>query len=135
VIVPYIQKDGFSTKRVMVCWDGSKSAARAIADALPILRGANQIDVVTIDHTDRRNVLPGVQIAEHLARHELRVNLRTVVAPECDVASALLSEAADSETTFMVMGGYGHSRLREFVLGGVTREILQSMTVPVLMAH
>jgi nucleotide-binding universal stress UspA family protein len=135
LVVPYIQKEGLKLDRVMVCWDGSRSAARAVADALPLLRRAGQVDVVTVEEKERRNMLPGAQIAEHLARHKLKVEVKTLVAPDSDAANVILSQVADSETDFIVMGAYGHSRLREFVLGGVTRDILASMTAPVLMAH
>jgi nucleotide-binding universal stress UspA family protein len=135
LVVPYIQKEALKLDRVMVCWDGSRSAARAVADALPLLQRANQVDVVTVEQRERRNVVRGAQIAEHLARHQLKVDVSTLVAPDSDAANIILSRAADSETDLIVMGGYGHSRLREFILGGVTRSILGLMTVPVLMAH
>ena len=136
VIVPYIQKGGLKLDRVMVCWDGSRAAARAIADAGPLLDRAKSIDVVTVSKTQgARNELPGFDIAHHLARHNLKVDLKRIVASDIDVPSALLSHAADTGADFVVMGGYGHSRLREFVLGGATRGLLASMTVPVLMSH
>jgi nucleotide-binding universal stress UspA family protein len=134
-VVPYIQTTGLKLDRVMVCWDGSRSAARAVGDALPLLRKASKIDVVTIEQKDRRNELRGAQIAEHLARHKLNVELKPVVAPGSEIANVILSQAADSATDLIVMGGYGHSRLREFVLGGATRGMLGAMTVPVLMSH
>ena len=74
-------------------------------------------------------------MGEHLARHGLKVDVNRIAGGNIDVADALLSHAADSGADFMVMGGYGHSRLREFVLGGVTHTILRSMTVPVLLSH
>jgi nucleotide-binding universal stress UspA family protein len=135
LVVPYIQKEGLKLGRVMVCWDGSRSAARAVADALPLLQRAAQVDVVTVDRKERRNELRGAQIAEHLARHKVKVDLKSLVAPDSETADVLLSQAADSEADLIVMGGYGHSRLREFVLGGVTRSMLGAMTAPVLMSH
>jgi nucleotide-binding universal stress UspA family protein len=135
LVVPYIQKEGIKLGRVMVCWDGSRSAARAVADALPLLQRAGQVDVVTVDAKERRNDLRGAQIAEHLARHKIKVDLNNLVAPDSEAADVILSRAADSEADLIVMGGYGHSRLREFVLGGVTRSMLGAMTAPVLMAH
>jgi nucleotide-binding universal stress UspA family protein len=135
LVVPYIQNKGLRLGRVMVCWDGSLSAARAVADALPLLQRAGQVDIMTVDTKERRNALPGAQIAEHLARHALNVNLSTMVASDIEVADVILSQVADSVTDLIVMGAYGHSRLRELVLGGVTRDILASMTAPVLMAH
>ena len=74
-------------------------------------------------------------MGQHLARHGLNVEVRRITRGNLDVADALLSHAADADVDFIVMGGYGHSRLREFVLGGVTRSILRSMVVPVLMSH
>ena len=136
LVVPYIQKAGLKLDRVMVCWDGSRAAARAIADAMPMLERAKFIDVVTVSKSQGpRDQLPGFDIAHHLARHNLKVELKRIVASDIDVTSALLSHAADSAADLVVMGGYGHSRLREFVLGGATRGILGSMTVPVLMSH
>jgi len=135
LVVPYIQTADVKFDRIMLCWDGSRNAARAVADALPILQRASQIDVVTIQTKEQRNSLLGALIAEHLARHKLKVNLKPIVAPDSDVTNVVLSQAADSETDLIVMGGYGHSRLREFILGGATRGILESMTVPVLMSH
>ena len=124
LVVPYIQSGPMALDRVMVCWNGSKSAARAIGDALPLLQRAGQIDVVSVDDRDRRNELRSADIAAHLARHGLNVELKPVVAPDSDVANVILSQAADNATGLMVLGGFGHSRFREFVLGGATRGIL-----------
>lgn len=135
LVVPYIQKSGIKLDRVMLCWDGSRNAARALGDAMPLLKRAGRIDVVTVDAKERRNTIRGAQIADHLARQGLKVDLKPIVAPDSDVASVVLSQAADSETDLIVMGGYGHTRLREFILGGATRGMLESMTVPILMSH
>ncbi len=127
---------GLKLDRVMVCWDGSRNAARAINDAMPFLSRAKAVDVVTIDtKEDKTGEIKGVDIAQHLARHGLNVELRRINAGDVDVANVILSDAADRDADFIVMGGYGHSRLREFVLGGATRGILSSMTVPTLMSH
>ena len=99
-------------------------------------REVEQVDVVTIlGEKGKSDELPGADIAQHLARHELKVELRRVSLGETDVANNLLSLAADLSADFLVMGGYGHSRLREFILGGATRGVLASMTVPTLMSH
>jgi nucleotide-binding universal stress UspA family protein len=135
LVVPYIQTEPIRLDRVMVCWDGSRNAARAISDSLPLLKRAKKVDVVTVEAKEQRKILRGAQIADHLARHKLNVDLKSIVAPDSDAANVILSQASDSGTDFIVMGAYGHSRLREFVLGGATRQILGSMTVPVLMAH
>lgn len=135
LVVPYIQRSGLKLNRAMVCWDGSRNAARAIADALPILRRTSQIDVVTIAQKERRHEIAGADIAQHLARHGSRVELKQIVDKDGDIAATMLSHAADSGADFIVMGGFGHSRLREFILGGATRGMLECMTVPTLMAH
>ena len=136
VVVPYIQKSAAKFDRVMVCWDASRSAARAVGDALPFLKKAKAIEVVIVaSERPKSDEVPGADIGHHLARHGLNVAVKRIVATETDVANTLLSHAADSSADFIVMGGYGHSRLREFVLGGVTRGIIESMTAPVLMSH
>jgi len=136
VVVPYIQTAPFKLDRVMICWDNSRPAARAIADAMPVLGLARSTEVVTVvegalneDEPDRAD------IGQHLTRHGLSVSINRIVREKIDVASALLSHAADSGADLIVMGAYGHSRLREFILGGVTQSMLRSMTVPVLMSH
>ena len=135
LVVPYIQRTELKLDRVMVCWDGSRNVARAIADAMPILKRAGAIDVVTIQPQERRSEFPGASIARHLARHALKVELKQMVGTDIDVPNMILSYACNSSTNLIVMGGYGHSRLREFVLGGVTRGMLENMTVPAFMAH
>lgn len=136
LVVPYIQRSGMKLDRILVCWDRSRNAARAIADAMPFLELAKAIDVVVVA-TERlkSNELPGAEIAHHLARHGLNIDLKRIVTGGTDVASTILSYAADVSADFIVMGGYGHSRLREFILGGVTRAILSAMTAPTLMSH
>jgi nucleotide-binding universal stress UspA family protein len=136
VVVPYIQKQGLKLDRVLVCWDGGRTAARAIADSLPFLVRATAIDVIIVaSGRSKSDEIPGADIGHHLARHGLKVEVKRIVAADTDVPNTILSYAADSSADFLVMGGYGHSRLREFVLGGATRGILASMTLPVLMAH
>ena len=120
----------------MVCWDGSRPAARAIGDAMPLLAKAGKVEIVSIaDDPGKEDKIEGVDMSQHLARHGLKVEVERIPRGDVDVADALLSHAADSGADIMVMGGYGHSRLRQFLLGGVTRSTLRSMTVPVLMAH
>jgi nucleotide-binding universal stress UspA family protein len=136
VVVPFIQKAGLKLDRVMVCWDGSRAATRAVADSMPFLKKAKQVEVVlVIGKGFKIDEAPGADLAKHLARHDLQVVLKRITSPDIDIASTILSYAADTNADMIVMGGYGHSRLREFVLGGVTRGILESMTVPTLMSH
>jgi len=136
MMVPYIQKAPFKTENVMICWDGSRTAARAVADAIPIIRNSGRVEIVMVtNERGKQDELDGADIGQHLARHGLKVDVHRISGASIDVGDALLSHAADSGADFMVMGGYGHSRLREFVLGGVTRSIFESMTVPVLISH
>lgn len=137
IVVPYIQKDGLQLDRVVCCWDGSSAAARAINDALPFLKKARVVElfIVANEKTRDKQEILGVEIGAHLARHGLKVEVESVPASDIDVTNAILSHVADCSASMIVMGGYGHSRLREFVLGGVTRGILETMTVPVFMSH
>ena len=136
ICVPYIQKEPLKLDRVMVCWDGSWVAARAIGDAMPLLQRAGRVEVVIVTkERGKQDQIEGADMGAHLARHGLNVEVKRIPTGDIDVAAMLLSHAADEGVDFIVMGGYGHSRLREFVLGGVTRSILQSMTAPVLMSH
>ena len=136
IFVPFIQKNGLKLDRVMVCWDGSRAATRAIADSLPLLRKGKQVEIVMVANgRAKSDEIAGVDLGQHLARHGLNVEVKRITSPDIDVASTILSYAADTSADFLVMCGYGHSRLREFVLGGVTRGLLESMTVPVLMSH
>ena len=136
LFVPFIQKDAFKLDHVMVCWDGSRAATRAIGDAMPFLEKAKQVDVVIVAAKEAKtNELSGADLGQHLARHGIKVDVKRITSPDIDTASTILSYAADASTDLIVMGGYGHSRLREFILGGVTHGLLESMTVPVLMSH
>jgi len=134
-IVPRIQRGPAKLEKAMVCWDGGLPAARALADALPLLKQAKEVELVSVSaKRQATEELPGFNISRHLARHGVNATLRKLPHAE-DVGACLLSYAADSGAHYMVMGGYGHSRVREFVLGGATRTLLGSMTVPVLMSH
>jgi nucleotide-binding universal stress UspA family protein len=107
--------------RMMACWDGSRSAARAIADALPLLARAKTVEIFTATgEAGKSTELEGSDIAHHLARHGLKVVVERQPAGDVDIASIILSRAADNGADLIVMGGYGHSRLREVVLGGAT---------------
>ena len=136
VVVPHVQTRGISLERALVCWDGSRPATRAIADALPFLQRAKSIDIVAVSgERGKGREMVGTNMARHLSRHGLAVELTRISSGDVDVASAIRSHAADRGTDFIVMGGYGHSRLREFILGGVTRTFLASTTIPLLMSH
>lgn len=137
LIVPYAGSFRSIGRRVLVAWDAGLEAARAITGALPLLKRAEQVEVVVFNSETQPHVhgeQPGADIALYLARHGLKVDVLQETT-ELDGGNALLSLAADCSSDLIVMGSYGHSRFREILLGGTTRTILESMTVPVLMAH
>ena len=135
LLVPYVAKPTFADRKVMVAWDGSRTASRAVHAALPMLEMAKSVTIVIVDNGADIDGEPGADIALSLARHGLTVAIEQIPAPATGVGDALLNFVADNAIDLVVMGGYGHSRMREFILGGATRTVLQSMTVPVLMAH
>lgn len=135
LLVPYVGAQSFKTDHVMIAWDGSRTAIRAVHAALPVLQLAKKVTVVIVDKGQKKTGEPGADLATYLSRHGLSVTIETIAKPQTSVADTLLNYITDNGVDFVVMGGYGHSRMREFVLGGVTRSMLQSMTVPVLMAH
>ena len=137
LIVPYAGHFDTIGKRVLVAWDASISATRAVTAAIPLLHRADVVEVVVFnadDQDDAHGEQPGADIALYLARHDVKVNV-TRQKSKIDIGNALLSMTNDLASDLMVMGGYGHSRFREILLGGVTRTVLESMTVPVLMTH
>ena len=133
-IVPY-NHNATRLKTVLIAWDGGLPASRAVQDALPVLAMADRVEVVTVNGGTSGGNRPTDDLARHLARHGIRVERKSISHGDINVANALLSYADDVSADLLVMGGYGHSRLREIVLGGTTRTILQSMTLPALMAH
>ncbi|WP_332861954.1 universal stress protein [Janthinobacterium svalbardensis] len=126
---------------VLISWNASKEASRAVSAALPLLQRAGQVHVAIFDaqvHAAEHGEQPGAELVHYLARHGVEARLHLLDGGGVrrgDIGEALLSQAADLSADLLVMGAYGHSRLRETILGGVTRTILQSMTIPVLMAH
>lgn len=136
IVVPRTQTQAMALDKVMICWDGSRPAARAIGDAIPLLERAKAIEIVVVTgERDKSGEITGANMKRHLARHAINVEIKRIPAGQVDAQTAILAHAANSGADFIVMGGYGHSRLREFILGGVTRGILKSMPVPVLMSH
>ncbi len=137
LVVPFIGAAVPVDGTALVAWDGGREAARAAGDALPLLALARQVEVVVVERGDaeRSGELAGSELCEHLARHGLRPEAKTIPGAGSDAGNLLLSHAADVGANLIVMGAYGHSRLRETVLGGMTRHMLLHMTVPVLMSH
>jgi len=138
LIVPYAGRFQSAGDHVLVAWKATREAARAVNDALPLLQSAKKVTIVTVNPDKGEDVEPGIpaaDIALHLAHHGVKVEAAATYAEDIGAADALLNLVSDSGVDLLVMGGYGHSRMREIALGGVTRQILQQMTVPVLMAH
>lgn len=134
LVVPYAGKFTSVPARALVAWDGGMEATRALSAALPLLSQASAVTLAVFNPGEAHGQQPGADIALYLARHGVRVEV-SEQRTSLNIGDALLSLAADQGSELIVMGGYGHTRLRELLLGGVTETILRSMTVPVLMAH
>lgn len=138
LIIPYTGTWDEIGRHVLVGWNASREATRAVNDAIPLLADADSVTVLTIDPDEgpaEHGEVPGADIALHLARHGVKVATEATVSGGMDVGNVLLSRANDLAVDLLVMGAYGHSRFRELVLGGATRTVLESMTVPILMTH
>jgi nucleotide-binding universal stress UspA family protein len=138
LVVPYAGTWTAIGRRVLIGWNASREATRAINDALPFLVAAETVTVLTIDPShgaQGHGDVPGADIAQHLARHGVKATVQSTVSGDIGVGDALLSWVSDVSADLLVMGAYGHSRDRELVFGGATRTVLETMTVPVLMAH
>jgi nucleotide-binding universal stress UspA family protein len=138
LFVPYAGHYESVGKRVLVAWDAGREAARAVSDALPFLQRAAAVEVVAFDPergARGHGEVPGADIGLYLARHGVKVSVARQSGAGFDIGSQILSRAADASSDLIVMGAYGHARVRELVLGGVTRTLLEAMTVPVLMSH
>jgi len=138
LVVPYAGKFPKIGERVLVAWNARPEASRAVNDALPLMAGAKNVTVLVINPksgTPGHGDMPGADIALHLARHGIKAEASQIPAEDIDVGNIILSRAADAGADLIVMGAYGHARLRELVLGGATRTLLDHMTVAVLMSH
>jgi len=136
LFVPHIFRGSFNPKRIGICWDGSRLAARALRDARQFLSQADAVVTISINEAQ---LVPAEASAQKLVQHMGRAGLKTTLieftAEHSGIQPFILSLAADENLDMLVMGAYGHSRLREGILGGVTREMLKTMTVPTLMSH
>ncbi len=134
LIVPYLGTFPSVGERILVAWNGSREAARAVSDALPLLQRAKQTHLLSIHPTSEPDIA-AADMARFLARHGVEADTVEISAEDSEVGELLLSQASDLNADLLVMGAYGHSRLRELTLGGATRTILREMTIPVLMSH
>jgi nucleotide-binding universal stress UspA family protein len=136
LFVPDIFRGAFKAERIGICWDGSRLAARALKDARPFLAQADTLFAISINGSANvRAEASPERLSRHMSRAGLPVRLIDLPAPRSEVQPCILSIAADEGLDMLVMGAYGHSRLQEGILGGVTREMLRTMTVPTLMSH
>lgn len=138
LLVPHAGSFPTLGRRVLVGWNAGREATRAVHDALPLLAAAESVTVLAVNPAvglDAHGEEPGADIARHLARHGVTVTTEFVTAAEAGAEEMILNRAAELGADLLVVGGYGHSRLRELVLGGVTRRLLRGMTLPVLMSH
>lgn len=138
LVVPYAGVPATLGENVLVGWDGGREAARAIGDALPLLARAKRVEVIAIDDNADPDVgdrLSDERLRGWLRAHGVAADVVRQEAQDVGIGDWLLSCAADRGSDLMVIGGYGHARARERVLGGVTRTVLRSMTMPVFMAH
>ncbi len=134
LLVP-AHRDSCVLDRVLVAWDASGPAARAVADAMPLLQRAGEVEILSIPRVDdEATAAPGTDLAEWLAAHGIRVTLRQQQAGGT-AGETVLSRAAESGADLIVMGGYHHTRLREFIIGGATNTVLAGATTPVLLSH
>jgi len=138
VMVPNAWRGGAFGKRVMIAWAPRREAARAVADAMPMIEAAEKVHIAMVDPgtgPGEHGEEPGADLATALARHGVPVLVDQIPRAGRGIADRLLTHASDVGADLIVMGGYGHWRLRESLLGGVTREVLRQAEVPVLMSH
>jgi nucleotide-binding universal stress UspA family protein len=136
LVVPNDYKGAAIGRHVLVAWKPSAEAARAVHDALPLLQQAKAVTVMRANPDPEEPAHnPGFDLATHLARHGVKVTVTPVLTPDTSAGAAILDQARAMQADLIVMGAYGHSRLRELVFGGATRQMLQAPPVPVLMSR
>lgn len=138
LVVPYVGRYPTVGRNVMIAWKSSRESARAVFDSLPILEGADKIQILEIEEKSKggaTGLAPDTQIAATLARHGLKPTVQRTVTAGISIGDEILARIADAGADLLVMGAYGHSRFRELVFGGTTREIAHHMTAPVLLSH
>jgi nucleotide-binding universal stress UspA family protein len=138
IVVP--RRESFDTigNRVVVGWNGSREAARSAFDALPVLADDAEVDIVWVDpykQASESGNVPGSELGASFARHGFKVNAEPMATSDMNTGEALLRRAGDLDADLLVIGAYGHSRMREFIFGGATQYVLQNLNMPVLMSH
>lgn len=138
MVIPYAGRFKPSFRHALVCWNASREATRAVTDALPLLRNTQKTTVVTFNarpSSTGHGQTPGADLALFLARHQVNAEVSNEIAHDIDIGDAIVSRAADLDADLLVMGAYGHARMRELIFGGATRSLMRQMTMPVLMSH
>ncbi len=136
VIVPFAEQVSRRVDRIVIAWDGGREATRAVADAMPFLKLAKKVQVIKVaEISEYDKELPDVDIAGYLAKHDVNVEVEISETPDFSASDCLLKRAAQLEADLVVMGAYGHHRLTEIVLGGVTHTMLNKMNLPVFMSY
>ena len=138
MVVPQGCRTPMLPRRILAAWKPTRETARAFHDALPFLCNAEGVDIVIVNPVGGERghgEQPGADIATHLSRHGVKVNVVVLPAERIDISVALLRHAGDIGADMLVAGGYGHSRFREWALGGVTRELLMNATIPMFFSH
>jgi nucleotide-binding universal stress UspA family protein len=135
LFIPFFHRGPLERIHIGIAWDGSRLAARALRDAAPFLTRAETITIVSVNEAEVAEEVSAANLAAQLARRGVTARIERMKAGRAEIQPTILSIASDIGLDLIVMGGYGHSRLNERILGGVTRGMLQSMTVPTLMSH
>ncbi|MCP4487674.1 MAG: universal stress protein [Gammaproteobacteria bacterium] len=138
LVIPYIGTRQTLGKRLLLAWNESRESSRALRDALPLLQAADAVSVLLIkpkSHNEKHTATQGKIITSYLSDHGVDANINLCVDNHFDPGDTILAQASDNDIDLIVMGAYGHSRLRELVLGGATRHLLKEMTVPVFISH
>ena len=136
LVIPYVGRYPRIGRNVVIAWKAGRETTRAVFDALPLLKGAENVHVLeVVGRADEKSLGADSSIAASFARHGIKPNIRTSIAPDISVGDEILSRLSDLDADLLVMGAYGHSRMRELVFGGVTRHIARHMTVPTLFSH
>ena len=138
LIVPHQGRFPTVGRRILIAWNGSREAARAIHGALPLIEKADRVDLLLGRSKEVFSSItryPDLKITDYLRRHNPTIDARRFDASDADAGAAILKAAAQAQSDLLVMGAYGHSWFREWILGGATLHVLREMRVPVLMAH
>jgi len=136
ILLPSKWKGSVAFPRIVIAWDGSAKAARAVGDAMPFIDGASEIEIVPIEEdSSSRKKITGVDIASRIARHARNVHLTELPCTSGDIAQTLRDHVTMTRADLLVMGAYGHARFRQFIIGGVTRSVIADPPIPVLLSY